>query len=318
MKTIRVLFVSSGNAFQGISPIVKAQGESLRKLGIGIEYFPIQGHGLAGYLKNVPVLHKFLKQNKFDLVHAHYSLSGMVAGLAGARPLVESLMGSDCHLKGFNFFMMHVTNKLFWSACIVKSKDMLKQIDIKASILPNGVDIEHFKPMDQDECRERLKLPKSKKIVLFLADPKRVEKNFPLAEEAFKLMKNDHIQLLQVHDISHELVPIYLNAADVVLLTSLWEGSPNIIKEAMACNCSIVSTDVGDVRWLLDGLIGCQVTNSNPVDVAGAISFVLANGEGGIKTCGRDRLIQLKLDSGSIAVQLQQLYISVIKAKNTY
>jgi len=101
-----------------------------------------------------------------------------------------------------------------------------------------------------------------------------------------------------------------LNAADLLLSTSLWEGSPNIIKEAMACNCPIVSTDVGDVKWLLDGVEGCFITTNDPNDIANKIRKAL-DIKG--KTKGREKLISLGLDSKNIAKKIVSVYEEVMR-----
>ena len=82
---MKVLFVSSGNSDIGISPLIKAQGDSLESLGIKVDYFLINGKGLVGYLKNIPRLKSILKKYNYDIVHAHFSLSGMVASLARTK-----------------------------------------------------------------------------------------------------------------------------------------------------------------------------------------------------------------------------------------
>ena len=104
-------------------------------------------------------------------------------------------------------------------------------------------------------------------------------------------------------------MPLYLNASDLLLSTSLWEGSPNVIKEAMACNCPIVTTNVGDVKWLLDGVEGCLITTNDPKDVADKIKKAL-NFKG--RTKGRDKLISLGLDSEHIAKKIIKVYEEVI------
>ena len=105
---MKVLFVSKSKDSYGISPIVKAQGESLSKIGISVSFFTIRGHGFNNYLKNILNLRNYLTENEFDIVHAHYSLSGYVAGLTGNKtPVIVSLMGSDL-LQGMfgNFFLL--------------------------------------------------------------------------------------------------------------------------------------------------------------------------------------------------------------------
>ena len=96
---MKILFISSGNSSQGISPIIHNQGESLKKNGVILEYLTIKGKGLIGYLKSIPMIRKHIKKNKYDIVHAHYSFSAFAASFAGASPLIVSLMGSDVKSK---------------------------------------------------------------------------------------------------------------------------------------------------------------------------------------------------------------------------
>ena len=174
-----------------------------------------------------------------------------------------------------------------------------------AFVIPNGVDFDKFKPMDKEKCRNKVNF-NDKKHILFLADPQRKEKNYQLAKKAFELLNNSNYELNVVNNISHDLVPIYLNAADVVLLTSFWEGSPNIIKEAMACNCPIVATDVGDVKEVVDHTEGCFVTSFKPEDVADKIKQAIRFGK---KTTGRDIIGYLEITK--VANQLISIYKEV-------
>ncbi|MES2590514.1 MAG: glycosyltransferase family 4 protein [Bacteroidota bacterium] len=306
---MNILFISSGNKKDGISPIIKNQGESIVALGHRVSYFTIEGKGFKGYIRNIFILKNYLKNNFFDIIHAHYSLSGFVASLAGAKPIVVSLMGSDvksnrffkCIIKSFAF--------LFWKSIIVKSKDMKDSLNLsKAQIIPNGVSFERFKPIEKAQSLEMVKWSIEKKNILFAADPRRKEKNFELAVQAFDLLENQKLELNTLVDVPNELIPYYLNAAEVVLLTSLWEGSPNIIKEAMACNIPVVSTDVGDVKEIIGDISGCFVTTFDSEDVALKIKLALGFAEEAGRTEGRLRMTKLNLSSEIIARRLTDIY----------
>jgi hypothetical protein len=117
---MKVLFVSSGNKPSGINNIVIAQGKSLHNIGIEIDYFFIVGHGVRGYLRAIKSLRKKL-MNKYDLVHAHYSLSGLVAALAGAKPLIVSLMGSDVKRYSWKRRIIFFLKRFSWDKIIVKT-----------------------------------------------------------------------------------------------------------------------------------------------------------------------------------------------------
>lgn len=299
-----ILFVSSGNAKNGISSLTKNQGESLIKLGHNVTFFTIKGKGALGYFRNIFRLRTFLTQKTFDVVHAHYSLSGMVASLAGAKPLVVSLMGSDVKASVILKYMIRGFNTLFWKEVIVKSQDMKEDSRLhKAHVIPNGVDFDVFKPKSVSDSLEITTWNPYKKHILFAANPARPEKNFQLTQAAFDIIENDTIELQKLIDIPNEKMPYYFNASEVILLTSLWEGSPNVIKEAMACNCKIVAVDVGDIRKVVSNTKGCFVTDFDANRIAEKIKEALSLDH---KTNGRSQIKHL--DSATIAHQLIEVY----------
>ncbi len=303
---MNILFVSSGNSKNGISSLTKNQGKSLINLGHKVTFFTIKGKGLKGYFLNIFKLKKFLAQQKFEVVHAHYSLSGMVASLAGARPLVVSLMGSDVKASTLLKYIIRGFNTIFWKNVIVKSQDMKEDAGLKeAHVIPNGVDFKKFKPIAREEAIQVTGWDPDQKHILFAANPNRPEKNFKLAKAAFDHIKNDHLQLQKLVDIPNEKMPYYFNAADVILLTSLWEGSPNVIKEAVACNCKIVAVDVGDIKKVISEIKGCYVTGFDEKEIAQKILDCLALEN---KTTGRDTISYL--DSVTIAENLTEVYKS--------
>ncbi|MCK5059333.1 MAG: glycosyltransferase, partial [Candidatus Aminicenantes bacterium] len=156
---MKVLFVSSGNTPFDISPIIKNQGGSLKKQGVNPDYYTIKGKGVKGYFKNIFTLREFLKSKNYDLVHAHYSLSGMAAALAGAKPLVVSLMGSDIQSGGIWKIVIRLFQRFRSQATIVKSQRMKDKINLsQAYVIPNGVDFNHFKPMDQKQAGKKIGL----------------------------------------------------------------------------------------------------------------------------------------------------------------
>lgn len=307
---MKVLFISSGNSTNGITPIIFNQGESLKKNNILISFFTIRGKGLIGYLKSIVSIRKKIKSEKFDIIHAHYSLSGFAAALAGAKPLIVSLMGSDVKASFYKRFIIRTFSHLFWSSVIVKSYDMKKSICIKdAVIIPNGVDCNRFHPMEREVALNFTKWDKTKRHILFAADPDRPVKNYKLAKLAYNLIDRPNIELHSLNNIKNEHMPFYFNAADVVLLTSLWEGSPNVIKESIACNRPVVSTNVGDVKCLLNDLKGCYVTSRDEKEIMLKILSALNYN----KIKGVDRIKELNLDSNSVAIKLTEHYMTVKK-----
>lgn len=305
---MKVLFVSSGNNKTGISPIILNQGLTIEKAGCIIDYYQVKGNGITGYLKNVLPLRKLLLKEGYDIIHAHYSLSAFVASMAFAKPLVVSLMGSDIKMEGyFKILLKFFLVTFSWKKIIVKSDDLKKSIKLNKEVivLPNGVDLDLFLPLRKEHCLNQLGWNINKTHILFAANPKREEKNFPLFKSSMLLLNNVNVEYHYLEDTPNELMPILYNAASITVLTSLWEGSPNVVKEAMACNCPVVATDVGDIKWILGQTEGCYITSFEPKDVAEKIQMALNFNK---RTQGRNRILELGLDSGTIAKRVIDIY----------
>ena len=308
---MRILFVASGN-HDVPSPVVQNQGDALVSEGVIVDYFLIKGKGIKGYLRNVMPLRKYMKVHQYDAIHAHYSLSAFVASLAGIKPLVVSLMGSDVKAAGWYKFIIRLFAWLFrWKAVIVKSADMYSSLEIKrAIIIPNGVNMDRFQPMDKTECQKRIGWTNNKqqttnaiRHILFPADASRPEKDFALAQTAVANIPNAELHAFD--NTPNTETPYWYNAADVVLMTSKWEGSPNVIKEAMACSRPIVAVNVGDIAERTSGVEGCYVAQSrDPEELASLIEKALAFSQ----TKGRERIIADGLDSHDINQKLISVY----------
>ncbi len=312
---MKVLFVCSGNSKNGISPITKSQGESIMKYAdVDVEYYTIKEKGIKGYYRSIRPLRKVLKTNHYDIVHAHFSLSAFVASFAGAKPLVVSLMGSDVKAKGLYRLAIRLFSFLFsWKKIIVKSEDMKRSLGVKdVSVIPNGVNLDLFYPIDKEYCRKKLGWDIEKTHILFPANPERKEKNYDLAYNAIKNLNRDNIDLHYFVNVPHDDTPYWYCASDVVILTSLWEGSPNAIKESMACNCVIVSTKVGDVEWLLDGVKGCYLTDFSVDECTMLLSDALSFSKEHGSTMAREKLIEIGLDSKVVAKKLFDIYSECI------
>lgn len=305
---MKVLFVSSGRLGK-TSELIRNQGNSLEISGAKISYFTLK-RGILGYISGIFSIRRLVRKGGYDIIHAHYSLSAFIAFLASEIPVVASLMGSDS-VKPFlirritRYFSSH-----FWAATIVKTEGMKYSLGLeKAYVIPNGVDLSRFRPISRNIAREKIGFPGEMKLIVFIADPSREEKNYKLAVEAVKGLKMHNAELMPVYNTPNDQIPYYLNASDALLLTSRREGSVNVVKEAMACNVPVISTDVGDVRENTKGLPGCYICETTPESLTKALIKALTFKE---RMNSRDRIIELGLDSGMVAQKILDIYVNVL------
>jgi N-acetyl sugar amidotransferase len=307
---MKILFVLSGNNDKSSSLVIN-QAESIISYNdkIKVEYYLVKGKGIKGYLSNVKPLRQRIKEFNPDVIHAHYSFCGFLSFLCfSKKPIVTSLMGSDLHLKMHWRLALFITSA-FWDAIIVKSQAMKKKFLLtKSYIIPNGVDFNKYIHIDKDDARKQLGLDLEKQYILFLANPQRPEKNFDLARRACEKISSNQTKLLVVHNIQHEITRLYYYAVDVLILTSFYEGSPNVIKEAMVCNCPVVSTAVGDVKTLFENVEGNFIGKFDSVDFAEKINAALVFAKEKGRTKGRTKISELGIDSATIANKLVHIY----------
>jgi len=306
---MKVLYVLTGNK-KDLSYIFASQLASLAPALSAYYVFTVKGKGLLGYLQNQLPLRRAIRAFKPDLIHAHYSLCGYLTALTGFKPIVVSLMGSDSR-KSHSIFVIRCFHKLTWSFAIVKSQEMQAVLRLKhrVQIIPNGVDLEKFPYIGRNEARLELGFDQDLKYVLFIANPLRPEKNYVLAKAAVAALARKEVRLFIVpNNTPHERINLYLRAANVLLLTSFYEGSPNVVKEAMACDLPVVSTNVGDVRHNLEGLPRCFVTGYSVAEVASALDMAVSFSG---STHGRQRLIELGLDAKTVSRVILDVYSKV-------
>jgi len=299
---VKILIVCSRNSGK-IAPFIQEQGDALSQLGVEIAYFPIEGKGLCGYLKNKKRLLSKINEFMPDLIHAHYGLSGLLANLQRKIQVITTYHGSD--INNTKIFPLSRLNMILSVHNIfVSEKNRLKSNQTRnQSLIPCGVDTNLFKPQDKSKARKILDLNEDKIYILFAGAFANSVKNSALAKSAVSLL-ND-VCLIELQGYSREEVALLINAVDVVLLTSFTEGSPQIIKEAMACNCPIVSVPVGDIENVISGTAGCFISTYKPTDIADKLKQALEYGK---RTEGRERILSLGLDREAVAKQILSVY----------
>tara|TARA_B100000315_G_C14586843_1_gene593491 strand:- start:2859 stop:3773 length:915 start_codon:yes stop_codon:yes gene_type:complete len=303
---MKIVHVYKGNGKDKRNSVIDAQIDSIQDHTIEIIKFPLSTSGALSYLREFVRLRRFIKGDNIDLVHAHYSYSGIISGLTH-RKTICSLMGTDVYAG--SWWVKLITRffyKYIWIKTIVKSRQK-QRLFPRAEVIPNGVNFNKFKIIPKEKAIKHTNLTKGKKNIIFIAEHIYEEvKNYSLAEKAFKYLPSN-FNLIPVSGVTHDELVYYYNAADALLLTSLSEGSPNIVKEAMVCNCPVVSTDVGDVGKVIYNTAGCFICDYNPKDIAEKIKAAINFDN---RTNGRENIIHL--NANNIAAKLCQMYKQVL------
>lgn len=266
---MRILIVASGN-HQSVAPFVTEQAESLRQEGNEVLLYQIIGHGIVGYIRNIKPLKATIRRFAPDIVHAHYGLSGLLSTLQHTVPVVVTYHGSDLNNQ-YTLLLSRMTIRrakynIFVSKNLQKKG---KSTPKKSAVLPCGVNFNLFSQTDRTDARQKLGLHPEKRYILFTGSFDNKVKNAPLAKEVCRLIPN--AELLELCNRSREEVALLMNAANVLLVTSHHEGSPQVVKEALACNLPIVSVDVGDIAFMILATRGGIIARSTPQDLATAI-----------------------------------------------
>lgn len=271
---MKVLVVCSFNNGR-IAPFIQEQVDSLIQIGIEIEYFKVIGKGVLGYLRNLPKLIQHINSFRPDIVHAHYGISGILANLQRKVPVVTTYHGSDINDPEI-FTISKVCFRLSVHNIVVNESHRIKIAPLtskKVSVIPCGVDTSIFRPIDKLEARKYFGFRNDEKLILFSGAFDNKVKNAALAIQAVEIIPG--ARLLELKGYSRSEVALLMNAVDVCLMTSHSEGSPQFIKEAMACNCKIVSVDVGDVKENTASYQGCWIVpyESNEINKSIKLGF---------------------------------------------
>lgn len=302
---MKVLIIAKCNAGK-FSPFVVEQAESLRSIGVDIDYYGITEKGIKGYL-NIKRLMQKIKSFHPDILHAHYGLSGFLANLQRNIPIVTTFHGCDVNsikLRWISRIVMY-----FSSYVIFVNRKMPDIIHARTaySVIPCGVDTTVFFPLDQKIAKQKLGWRLEERKILFAGAFQNRVKNYKLAYEAVRKLRK--VDLVELDGYDRKTVNLLLNACDLVLLTSIREGSPQIIKEAISCNCPIVSVDVGDVKELVAGLENCFVCQHSADDLSDKIISVLERPK---VIEERKSINKLGLSLQAVAYKIKSIYCDVL------
>ena len=302
---MKILIICSKNSGR-IAPFITDQVEALQKAGVVCDYFTVEGKGVKGYLRNYTPMMRKIREFQPDIIHAHYGLSGLLANLQRKVPVVTTYHGSDINNPKVRQISKVAMKLSAWNIFVSKKNIKLARVKKKFSLIPCGVDTNIFRPMDRKAERKKLGFRESDHIVLFAGAFDNPVKNPELALEA--VGKVPDALLMEMKGYSRVQVAELMNAVDVCLMTSHTEGSPQFIKEAMACNCPIVSVNVGDVKEVLEGVNGCLITEKSAINVALKIQEVLIKNE---RTNGYEKIKNSGYEATVVAERIKNVYKNI-------
>lgn len=327
---MKILIVASYNKNR-FAPFIVEQAEALRQAGCEIDWFGVQGKGMAGYLKAIPRLRAKIREFRPDIIHAHYGLSCLLANLATRRvPVVSTYHGSDINVKSVRPFSKMAMWLSAWNIFVSKrNMALVGALDGKKCLLiPCGINLPKPWRELQNQMVEQLTLnqwvetilPKGKKHVLFAGAFDNAVKDPELAKQAMSELANEGInaELIELKGYNRDQVNALMYNCDAFLMTSKTEGSPQVIKEAMACGCPIVSVDVGDVKERTEGVEGCFVVPSEELrdqreklieELAKALKNAIAF-DG--RTKGREKILESGLTNEQVAKKIVKIYDQIL------
>lgn len=298
----------------------KDQIDAVTSLGIESELIFINARekGIIEYLRAFLKVRDIYK--RFEVIHCFHGLTLILVFFATRNtPILISFLNSiryenykaNSVINGIYVFLYNYIIKSNRVSVIFKDAIPAKFSGIDGYyLLPNGVDLNAFYPKNRQHCCQSLGLDDSNTYVLFVSskDLSRKQKRYDIFVKTLEILNNrypnENFKALLLSGAPRISCIDYYNAASVHLLTSDYEGSPNSVKESLACNTPVVSTNVGNVADMLDGITNCYVVEQNPGELA---RFVMKAVKSDLVDC-RSYLLAKGLTGDQKAKDLMKIY----------
>ena len=287
---IRVLFVIPGESDGASMIFVKRQLDAIQKNGVvGRSFFLSSRTSPRQIFNELRLLRKEIIEFKPDLIHAHYgSVTACLSVIASRLPVVVTYRGSDLNPEPGVFWFRTVIGRLLSQLAALRSRAIICVSNPLrerlwwnrglVTVIPTGVDTMVFYPFDRKKAREQLGWRKEELVVLFNAGRNPRLKGLDMVEAAVDVAKKHcgDIRLFVLNGcVDPKKIPVFMNASDCLVLSSRHEGSPNVVKEALACNLPIVSVNVGDVSERLAGVQPSAIVERDPRKIGRAVAEIL-------------------------------------------
>lgn len=293
---------------------VKEQVDSLQKIDIDCEVFYCDGknRGFKQYITYVPRLWWKILRGHYDVLHCHHALSLIILCMTGWPFFKKTVLSyqndpdKEWGGKMFRFF------NLFVNRFIVKNRSEYLKYP-KMIYLPNGCNQDFFYPMDKKECRNKLGLGADKYYVLYMDSNKgvRTQKRKDRFDEVIRILNEEYgyngkVEIIALRNTPREQIPLYMNAIDLHMISSDFEGSPNSVKECMCCNTPVVSTPVGNVSEMIGDIPGTYVTKTfEAKELAECVDKIIRSEK---PFESRDLFLAKGYGMASVAEKLKSLY----------
>ncbi len=322
-EQMKILIVASdkGGYF---APFIEEQIAALQEIGVQVVRYAVTGKGILGYLRELPALKHMIHTEQPDVVHAHFGLCGLLANLQRRVPVVTTYHGSDINVPKILRYSKITMRSSAWNIFVsqrnvdiaFRLSPLAFRLKKRSTLIPCGINLTDDQLLSRSEARKILGISENEIIILFAGAFNNAVKDAPLARQTVELASSlsplaSRLVLQELRGFSRTEVNCWMCAANALLMTSKTEGSPQVVKEAMACGCPIVSVDVGDVAERTEGVEGCYVVPTRePQDIANALSKAI-NFQG--KTNGRERIIEMGLTNSQVAERLIAIYRDILK-----
>ena len=290
------------------APFITEQVDALEKAGVEFRYFGVNKKGFFGYLQHIKRLKQVIRAFRPDIIHAHYGLCGLLANIQRRVSVVTTYHGSDINEKHLLRLSKWAIRLSAFNIFVSKGNlDIAHPRNGHFALVPCGINLEDYPIVEKSEARQIMGLNQNGKYILFAGAFDNAVKNSHLAKTA--AAKVQDAELLELKGYTRPQVSVLMQAVDAFLMTSLTEGSPQVIKEAMACGCPIVSVDVGDVKQQVEGIDGCFISNRDPEALASYLRKALKFSN---RTNGRQAILERGLTNDIIASKIIDIYHSLI------